>query len=167
MSSPYLYRAVLHLGSNIGDRLHWLSTAIEQLGSQLEVVKISQVYVTEAWGITDQPDFFNQVVVVQTDLHPFALLDCTQRVERAIGRAKTKYWGPRQIDIDILYYEQLLISTARLTLPHPRYHIRNFVLYPLMDVDARYVHPIFGRSNEVLLAECPDASAVNVLDATK
>jgi 2-amino-4-hydroxy-6-hydroxymethyldihydropteridine diphosphokinase len=134
------------------------------LGEQLEVVDRSAVYETAAWGHTAQPDFYNVALMVQTTLHPFALLDYCQAVEASIGRAKTEYWGPRRIDIDILYIDDLIIHTQRLTLPHPRLHIRNFVLYPLNDVDGLFMHPIFGRSCADLLSDCVDTTIVRRID---
>lgn len=160
------YRVCLHLGSNMDNRLDLLRQAVTHLGEYVLVIEQSAIYETAAWGFTDQPDFYNVALLAYTRLHPFALLDFCQSVEAQIGRGKTQYWGPRRIDIDILYVDDLIVQTQRLTLPHPRLHIRNFVLYPLNDVDGLFKHPIFGRSCADLLSACVDTTIVRRIDET-
>lgn len=166
--TKHSYKVVLHLGSNQGDRHQYLDRAVQ--GIQLLAmgrVHTSGRYVTEAWGVPDQSDFVNQAVLMHTAKTPFDLLSATQAIEDDIGRDKSLHWGPRNIDIDILYVDDVIINTTRLVLPHPRYHIRNFVLYPLVEVDGGGIHPIFGATNIQLLDRCPDQSTVKRIEASE
>lgn len=124
------------------------------------VVMHSPVYETAAWGVTDQPDFLNQVLMVRTELEPEVLLDTVLGIERSLGRERIQRWGSRLIDIDILYYGQTVLNTPRLALPHPWLHRRRFVLVPLVDLAPDFVHPILGKTNAELLATLPDEGEV-------
>lgn len=129
--------AWLSLGANIGDPKAQLAEAIERLGQphRITVVDRSSVFTTKPWGKTDQPDFANMAVTVETTLAPEALLDACLEVERTMGRERIEVWGPRLIDIDIIAYERLIQATERLTLPHKFAHKREFVLDPLREID--------------------------------
>jgi 2-amino-4-hydroxy-6-hydroxymethyldihydropteridine diphosphokinase len=136
----------LALGSNLGDRLANLKQAIAALTPQLEVKAKSQVYETPPWGIEDQPKFLNQVVKAKTYLEPEQLLKHLKRLEVALGRKVSIPNGPRLIDIDILFYDDLVLNTPALIIPHPRLHERGFVLLPLMDIAPDLVHPVSKQS---------------------
>lgn len=131
----------LALGTNLGDRLANLKQAIAALTPQLEVKAKSQVYETPPWGFEDQPKFLNQAVKANTYLDPLPLLKHLKRLEVALGRQVSFPNGPRLIDIDILFYDDLVLHTPPLVLPHPRLHERGFVLLPLMDIAPDLVHP--------------------------
>lgn len=128
MSTVYL-----SLGTNEGDRLALLRAAVARL-AELGPVTASSVYETAPVGLTDQPDFWNIAVRLETDLAPHDLLAATQRIEADLGRVRTVRWGPRTIDIDIVLFDQLVLDTATLTIPHPRLHERLFVLVPLLEL---------------------------------
>ena len=144
----------LALGSNLGDRLTNLKEAIAALTPQMDVKAKSQVYETPPWGYADQPKFLNQVIRAKTYLEPEPLLKHLKRLEVALGRKESIPNGPRLIDLDILFYDDLVLYSAALTIPHPRLHERAFVLLPLMDLDPELVHPVNKKSVREMLASC-------------
>lgn len=105
---------------------------------------------TKPWGKTDQPDFVNQVIKVKTSLRPIELLNLIHEIENSMDRVRTEIWGPRIIDIDILFYEDIIMNTPKLTLPHPRTHLREFCLDPLCEVAPNLVHPILRQTMKEL-----------------
>ncbi|MCB0118931.1 MAG: 2-amino-4-hydroxy-6-hydroxymethyldihydropteridine diphosphokinase [Anaerolineales bacterium] len=142
----------LALGSNVGHRLANLKSAITNLPPQMDVKKKSLVYETPPWGYTEQPPFLNQVVMVKTYMEPEDLLGHLKRLETALGREPTFQNGPRVIDIDILFYDDLVLDSPELTIPHPRMHHRAFVLVPLNNIAPDFIHPVLGKPiNELLL----------------
>ncbi|HBO34490.1 MAG TPA: 2-amino-4-hydroxy-6-hydroxymethyldihydropteridine diphosphokinase, partial [Anaerolineaceae bacterium] len=112
--------AYLGLGTNLGDRKENLRKAIEAIALKMDIYQQSSLYETAAWGYTDQPDFLNQVVQVETDLTPLRLLNFLKRTEVELGRVENFRYGPRQIDLDILFFDDLVKNTSRLQIPHPR-----------------------------------------------
>jgi 2-amino-4-hydroxy-6-hydroxymethyldihydropteridine diphosphokinase len=144
----------LALGSNLGDRLANLKQAIASLTPQMDVKAKSSVYETLPWGYEDQPKFLNQVVRAKTYLDPEPLLKHLKRLEMALGRQESFPNGPRLIDIDILFYDELILYSPALVIPHPRLHERAFVLLPLMDLDPDLVHPVNKKSVREMLASC-------------
>ena len=144
----------LALGSNLGEREENLKQAIASLPPQMEVKAKSNVYETPPWGYEDQPRFLNQVVKTQTYLQPEQLLKHIKRLEVALGRKATFRNGPREIDIDILMYDDLVLNTPILTVPHPHMHERGFVLLPMMDIAPDLVHPLTGKSVREMLIAC-------------
>ena len=151
--------AYLALGSNLGNRLANLKNAISNLTPQMDVKKKSPVYETPPWGHTDQPQFLNQCVQVETYLEPENLLAHLKRLETVLGREPTFENGPRVIDIDILFYDDLILNTPPLVIPHPRMHTRGFVLVPLNDIAPDVVHPVLGKPISELLL---DVERVNI-----
>ena len=129
-------KAWLALGANLGEPQAQLDDAISRIAAhpEMDVVLTSGMIVTKAWGKTDQPDFINMAVEIATSLPPGALLDACLGIEKEMGRVRDARWGPRLIDIDIIAYEKLVLSTGRLTLPHPHAHMRGFVLGPLREI---------------------------------
>ena len=128
-------RAVLAVGSNLGDRMGHLQGAIDALAEQVDIVAISAVYETAPVGGPDQDDFLNAVLVAETSLAPFELLALCQGVEAEHHRVREVRWGPRTLDVDIIAMEGEVLEEADLTLPHPRAHERAFVCVPWLDVD--------------------------------
>jgi 2-amino-4-hydroxy-6-hydroxymethyldihydropteridine diphosphokinase len=149
----------LALGSNVGNRAANLKAAIAALPPQMEVKAKSRVYETPPWGYTDQDKFLNQVLKVQTYVKPELLLKHLKRLEVALGREATFQNGPRLIDIDLLFYDDLVLESPTLTIPHPRLHERGFVLMPLMDIAPDLVHPVKKQSIRELIAFC-DVSGI-------
>jgi 2-amino-4-hydroxy-6-hydroxymethyldihydropteridine diphosphokinase len=144
----------LALGSNMGNRHDNLKQAISSLPPQMDVKKKSRVYETPPWGYEDQPKFLNQVLMAKTYLEPEPLLRHIKRLEVALGRKASFRNGPRLIDIDILFYDDLVLETPDLILPHPRLHERGFVLLPLMDIAPDLVHPVKKKSIREMMAFC-------------
>jgi len=136
----------LALGSNLGNRLANLKQAVAALSPQMELKAKSHVYETPPWGYKDQPKFLNQVIKVRTYLEPEQLFKHIKRLEVTLGRRASFQNGPRLIDIDILFYDDLVLNTPSLVIPHPRLHERGFVLLPLMDIDSGLVHPVNKKS---------------------
>ena len=136
----------LALGTNLGDRAANLKQAIASLTPQLEVKAKSAVYETPPWGFEDQPKFLNQVIKTKTYLDPERLLKHLKRLEVALGRKESFPNGPRLIDIDILFYDDLVLNKPSLVIPHPRLHERAFVLLPLMDIAPDLVHPVTQKN---------------------
>jgi 2-amino-4-hydroxy-6-hydroxymethyldihydropteridine diphosphokinase len=152
------------LGSNQGDRQQFLAEARRQLKAGAgRIKKESAVYETAAWGLQDQPAFLNQVLLLETALKPEALLKEINRIEKALGRVREIKWAARVIDIDILYYDELVLQTPRLHIPHPHLQDRRFTLLPVVEIAPDWVHPVFQKTNRTLLAECPDLLEVKKL----
>ncbi|HWI53519.1 MAG TPA: 2-amino-4-hydroxy-6-hydroxymethyldihydropteridine diphosphokinase [Symbiobacteriaceae bacterium] len=127
--------AYLSLGSNLGDRLGYLTAAVQRLRApHTEVTRTSSIYETAPWGKTDQPAFLNMAAAVETKLDPYELLRHIFSVEQALGRVRLERWGPRTVDIDLLLYGQERLATADLQVPHPRMTERAFVLVPLLEI---------------------------------
>ena len=144
----------LSLGTNLGDRAANLKQALTSLPPQMRVKKKSTVYETPPWGYTEQESFLNQVVKVTTYLEPEPLLKHLKRLEIALGRKASFRYGPRLIDIDILFFDDLVLETPALTIPHPHVHERGFVLFPLMDIAPDHIHPVTRKSTREMIALC-------------
>jgi 2-amino-4-hydroxy-6-hydroxymethyldihydropteridine diphosphokinase len=142
----------LALGTNLGDRSGNLKQAIAALTPQLDVKAKSQVYETPPWGFEEQPRFLNQVVKANTYLDPEPLLKHLKRLEVALGRQESFPNGPRLIDMDLLFYDDLVLNKPSLVIPHPRLHERGFVLLPLMDIAPNLVHPVQQKTVQELMA---------------
>lgn len=140
--------AYLGLGSNIGDRASFLKQALEQLDNVpgVRVIRCSSIYETDPYGPVEQNDFLNLAVQIETIMPPLALLDTVQQIEKAMLRKREIHWGPRTIDLDILLYDQTIIHTERLALPHPEIARRAFVLKPMAEIAPHLVLPGINRS---------------------
>jgi len=148
---------VLSLGSNIGDRGANLDQARHLLEMRgVEVLKSSSLYETEPYGISEQPDFLNRVLLVHANQTADELLKTCLQIETDMGRVRTEKNGPRIIDIDVLFYKDIVLEKEHLTLPHKGIATRRFVLQPLNEVAGHQIHPIFGKTIQELLAQCTD-----------
>lgn len=161
-SNPYVY---LLLGTNLGDRTANLRESIRRIEQRVgPVAEASSRYETAAWGVLDQPSFYNQVIRIDTGVGPEALLRALQRIEQQMGKVKLGHWRERLIDLDILYYGNRLVRTPVLTLPHPELHRRRFTLVPLCEIAPQFLHPELGKTQEQLLAECSDPLEVKKIE---
>lgn len=156
-SEKVFYTAYLGLGTNLGDKLKNLQTALSYIeNSSITITKSSAIYETEAWGKTDQPSFYNQAVEITTTLNAEALVDLLLEIEKNCGRVRFEKWGSRIIDIDILYFEQEIIVTEKLKIPHPELHKRLFALQPLAEIAPLYKHPVLNLTTLQLIEFCDD-----------
>lgn len=154
----------LCLGGNIGDREKALQLALFEINLLIGVITAqSSIYETEAWGVENQQAYLNQCIEVKTGLNPNELIHKLLHIEKELGRERTESetYEPRTIDIDILFYNQEIIDSKQLTIPHPRLHLRKFVLIPLSDICPNYLHPILNKTIFNLLSHCEDQSKVN------
>ena len=150
------------LGTNLGERLTNLRAALESMPPDVKVVAESHIYETPPWGYEDQPAFLNMVVKAETGLEPEPLLKYLKQLEAELGREQNFRWGPRLIDLDILFYDDLVIESPPLVIPHPRLHERAFVLVPLSNVAPDLVHPVFHQKISALLTEI-DTQGINCI----
>ena len=141
------------LGTNLGDRLANLRSAIESFAPELRVTRESTIYETPPWGFTDQPAFLHMVIEAETNLDPRALLVYLKKKEDELGRVKNFRNGPRLIDLDILFYDDLIMNEENLIIPHPRLHQRAFVLMPLADIAPELEHPLIEKTIIELLQD--------------
>ena len=159
-------KGYLLLGSNLGDKAGQMRQAIASLSStDLHIIALSSIYETAAWGVEDQPSFLNQVIAIETSLAPLALLHHCQQIEAAAGPRKTRYWGARYLDIDILYYGHRVITHPQLTVPHPYLAQRRFTLAPLAEIAPEWLHPQLHQTNAQLLHQCADTLPVEKWEA--
>lgn len=164
MSNPR-QQALLILGSNLGNRLENLQEACKRLDQKAgRILQKSRVYETQPWGNTDQPEFLNMAVRLETKSTPEELLRAVLQIEKEMGRTRDQKWAPRIIDIDLVMFSDLVIQTPELIVPHPEMHHRNFVLVPCMDVAAGWVHPVFEQTVEDLYWNNEDPLDVVMLE---
>ena len=155
-------KVYLCLGGNIGDTRNYLQNAVAMIGRRIgRIVSQSAVYQSEPWGFNAEQMFLNQVVVAETELEPHAVLELCLQIEAELGRTRSgNGYEPRTIDIDIVFFGQQIVNQPDLQVPHPLMHRRNFVLRPLCDVAADFVHPVFGLTVKQLAAICDDKAVV-------
>jgi 2-amino-4-hydroxy-6-hydroxymethyldihydropteridine diphosphokinase len=154
--------AYLLTGGNIGDRLDFLFKAKEEIKKRCGgILEESRIYETAAWGNENQQAFLNQVLKIETNLGPEKLLNTILQIEKNLGRKRELKYGPRTIDIDILFFNDKVIDHQGLKIPHPQLQNRKFVLVPLNEIAANKIHPAFNKTITQLLTECPDPLAVN------
>jgi 2-amino-4-hydroxy-6-hydroxymethyldihydropteridine diphosphokinase len=155
--------AYLLLGTNEGVREKNLQKAKELIEKECgKIIRCSSVYETEAWGLKEQNSFLNEAVCISTSLAPATLLASLKYIETEVGRTQTVKWGPRVIDIDILFYGNEVVAEVNLKVPHAFITERRFTLVPLNEIAAEFVHPVLKKTMNELLKECKDESEVNV-----
>jgi 2-amino-4-hydroxy-6-hydroxymethyldihydropteridine diphosphokinase len=154
----------LLLGSNLGDRKQYLQQAIMHIAYDIApTIKISSVYETESWGKTDEPDYLNMVIELETELSAQTILKKILSIEEAMGRKREEKWGSRIIDIDILYYNTAIINEPGLHVPHPELHNRRFTLEPLAEIAPDFIHPILNKNSLQLKNDLKDSLIVKKL----
>jgi len=152
------------IGANIGPVRENFAKALKSIEKRARVVSVSSLYESNPVGPQDQPKFTNAVIKVETELAPFELLDRLKEIEREIGRKKTKRWGPRVIDLDIIFYGDLVINTDSLVIPHPRAHERRFVLEPLLEIEPTAWHPAKDMAVKDICSGLGDSQAISKTD---
>ena len=154
--------AYLLLGTNLGDRLKNLNTAISYVEKEVGTVFAkSSVYETEDWGKKDQPGFLNQAIALKINMPPLQFLQTLLAIEQKMGRVRLERWGERLIDIDLIFYGDLVLSNGEvLQLPHPEMHHRRFVLEPLNEIAENFIHPVFKEKISSILANLTDKLTV-------
>lgn len=159
-----MHSVYLLTGSNMGDRSLQLSKSIDQLNHLAgTVIATSGVYETASWGIEGLPAHLNQAIQLSTSLSPLELLAVIQQIELNLGRIRQEKWGVRAIDIDIIFFDHLILDLPQLVIPHPYLQQRNFVMAPLAGIAANYIHPIFQKTVKELLESSEDNLAVMLL----
>ncbi|MDU0809405.1 2-amino-4-hydroxy-6-hydroxymethyldihydropteridine diphosphokinase [Aquirufa regiilacus] len=154
----------LSLGGNLGNTQEIFEACYPMIENKVGVIlQQSSLYRTAAWGLQDQADFTNQVILVETTLNPHTILTEIQAIEKALGRERTITWGPRTLDLDILFIDQQIIQTTDLQVPHPRIQDRKFVLIPMEEIAGNFKHPVFNKSMIELLEETTDETAVSLI----
>lgn len=152
------------LGSNMGDKLTLLNNAIEIIGSRCgKVIKKSSLYESEPWGFDAEQNFINQAICVETELSAHELLRELLSIEIELGRDRSRHYETyvsRPIDLDVIYYGEMINDDRELILPHPRLHLRRFVLKPLCEISSDFIHPVFNVTNKELLDRCEDEGIV-------
>jgi 2-amino-4-hydroxy-6-hydroxymethyldihydropteridine diphosphokinase len=155
----------LSLGSNVGNREENLNHALLYLKQKNQILHISSVYETAPWGNADQGNFLNQIVELSSDYKPDELLVYIKEIESEMGREPSDVrYQPRIIDIDILFYEHIIITSQTLMIPHPRIHERRFILVPMVEIAPKFVHPVLGRTMKELQERCDDDLEVKKQD---
>ena len=152
-------------GSNIGDRLAFLQKAEGEIAAKIGTIQAkSSYYESQAWGNTNQEDFWNQCLEVRTSLSAEQVLSGVLAIEKTMGRKREGEWQPREIDIDILFYGEKIIKTKDLVVPHPRFHERNFAIIPMMEVNGDYLHPVLELHIDEIFFDCKDPLEVAQLE---
>lgn len=161
-------RCYILFGSNQGDKVKLLEQACTLVNERCGMlVERSSAYITEPWGFEADEWFLNELLVVETKLGPDKLMDTLLAIEAELGRVRhpeKKGYSSRTVDLDILYYGDRIIKTAKVTIPHPRLHLRRFALTPLCEVIPDFLHPEFNMSQKRLLEKCPDSSSTHQLN---
>jgi 2-amino-4-hydroxy-6-hydroxymethyldihydropteridine diphosphokinase len=156
-----MHKAYILLGSNMDRRMNFITKAKQQIALQAgSIVKESSVYQTAAWGNTKQQDFLNQIIILTTKQLPDELMQTLLNIETGLGRVRTQKFGPRTIDLDLLFYNDLIHHSPIVTLPHPAIQDRKFVLVPLVELSPRKIHPVYKQTVTQLLKDCTDKLAV-------
>jgi 2-amino-4-hydroxy-6-hydroxymethyldihydropteridine diphosphokinase len=152
-----IIKAVLSLGSNIGNRFGYITQAKNAIQLKAgEIETLSNIYETEPWGVENQENYLNQIIIINTVYYPLPLLFILQKIEKDLGRKREIHFGARTIDIDILYYGDQIIKSQYLEIPHPLIQKRRFILVPLSEILPFQIHPYLKKTNETLLEELDD-----------
>lgn len=151
-----MVKVFVSLGSNVGNREDNIYRTIKCISRRSKVLRVSSFYATSPLGYKKQPEFLNCVLSIETNFGPMSLLKYFKKVEKILGRVKTFRWGPRVIDIDIIFYGNAIIQTNNLIIPHPEMHLRKFVLIPLCEIEKKYIHPLLKQNVLQLLDKIYD-----------
>ena len=155
----------LSFGGNVGNVSQTFSKAIHILEQRISPVQSSSsLYKTAAWGNEDQPDFLNQVLAFISNKHPLEIIDICLETEKELGRVREEKWGPRIIDIDVLFIGDMIVREENLSVPHPEIAKRRFILAPIAEIAKSFEHPILKKTMEELLEDCQDELEVEVLN---
>lgn len=142
-----MHVAYIAFGTNMGDKRKYIREALKKIKDKgINIIKVSSIYETEPYGVLEQDNFLNGVVQVETDLSPEMLLESLMSIEKELDRVRIKKWGPRTIDLDIIFYEDFIINKENLVVPHKDMENRDFVLKPLCELDENFIHPILKKS---------------------
>jgi 2-amino-4-hydroxy-6-hydroxymethyldihydropteridine diphosphokinase len=153
---------ILSFGGNKGDREKLLFHAVEAFNDHFQLLKVSKIYETEAWGGVAKGNFLNQLALISTQMNPEEILEITQEIEKDLGRTRNEPWGDRTMDIDMVYFGNQVIDSEKLKIPHPYLAQRKFVLVPLAELFPDLMHPITKKTSLEMLQECEDQSEVRV-----
>lgn len=155
----------LQLGSNLGDRLSVLNTAVSKISTQVgDLLLLSQIYQSSPWGVEGQGDFLNQVILIESSYSAKLILEIILNIEKELGRVRIEKWGERVIDIDILFYNDEIIEASDLCIPHKYISKRKFVLLPLNEIAPNFIHPKYDKTITQLLEECLDEESVMIYE---
>jgi 2-amino-4-hydroxy-6-hydroxymethyldihydropteridine diphosphokinase len=151
------HQVTILLGSNLGNRQLNIDNACFLIEERIGILlSSSSLYQTKAWGVQEQPDFYNKVIICQTELLPEETLQECLSIEKTMGRVRNEKWSSRTLDIDILYFDREILAKKHLKIPHPFLHERRFTLVPLCELMADFVHPVLNMTNRMLLEKCSD-----------
>lgn len=149
-----MHKVFIALGSNLGDKNKNIDEALKRLKDNgIKILKLSSIIETEPYGYKDQDKFLNAVCLIETELAPHELLNMLLQIEREMGRVRTIKWGPRVIDLDIIFYDDLIINDENLIIPHPDAHNRIFVMGPLSEIAPDFVHPVLNKTVKEIYLE--------------
>lgn len=149
-----MHTAYVAFGSNIGEKENYIKRALEKIEERkIKIIKVSPIYETEPYGVLDQDSFLNGVVKIETNLTPENLIKELLLIEKQLDRVRERRWGPRTIDLDIIFYDDLIINKNNLIIPHKDMENREFVLKPLCDIDENFIHPVLKKSVKQLYDE--------------
>ncbi|NFI39934.1 2-amino-4-hydroxy-6-hydroxymethyldihydropteridine diphosphokinase [Clostridium botulinum] len=149
-----MHTAYVAFGSNMGEKENYIKRALENIEERgMKIIKVSSIYETEPYGVLDQDSFLNGVVKIETNLTPEDLIGELLNIEKQLDRVRERRWGPRTIDLDIIFYDDLIINEKDLVIPHKDMENREFVLKPLCDIDENFIHPVLKKSVRQLYDE--------------
>ena len=155
----------LQLGSNLGDRLSILNTAVSKISTQVgDLLLLSKIYHSSPWGVEGQGDFLNQVILIESRYSAKLILEIILNIEKELGRVRIEKWGERVIDIDILFYNDEIVEASDLCVPHKYISKRKFVLLPLNEIAPNFIHPKYDKTITQLLEECLDEESVMIYE---
>jgi 2-amino-4-hydroxy-6-hydroxymethyldihydropteridine diphosphokinase len=157
---------VILIGSNMGERMNHLERACVEIERELgKIIQRSSIYETAPWGNIDQEKFLNRIIKIHSSIGAEQMMERILLIEKKMGRVRTKKWEPRMIDIDILFYDNEIISTDNLVIPHPGLHLRKFTLVPLAELMPGYIHPVLKKSISDLLHDLNDSLEVKKMES--
>ncbi|MGO5074929.1 2-amino-4-hydroxy-6-hydroxymethyldihydropteridine diphosphokinase [Clostridium sporogenes] len=149
-----MHTAYVAFGSNMGEKENYIKRALEKIEQKgIKIIKVSPIYETEPYGVLDQDSFLNGVVKIESNLTPENLIEVLLDIEKQLDRVRERRWGPRTIDLDIIFYDDFIINEENLIIPHRDMENREFVLKPLCDIDENFIHPALKKSVKQLYDE--------------